>query len=349
MWPPKVKLARFKAPRTIRVIEGDYCAVWLRDAPSKLKSVSEVFAVRVEDGKETGRFHSLVRPIKTTHAVREKCAEVIGITYEEVDNASEIFEVFPELIDFSKGLDIIVDEGDQVDLMARCARYSGMNRIRNRLCVAGSFGGSMEQAERTLEGIRGTHVSGPSAHFKNVKRHYAPDFTSFVAVDTETTGLEAEDMITEIGAVRVVDGVVTEHFQMLCNPGRWIPEFIVNLTGITNEMVADKPSCGEAARAFAQFAGNDILIAHNARFDLGMLAKAALPEGVELSNEFFDTDVFAHGFKREQEWEFTRLGYLADKLGVPLSGAHRALADAEAAAGVYLKLREMHLEKLRQG
>lgn len=46
--------------------------------------------------------------------------------------------------------------------------------------------------------------------------------------------------------VRVIDGVVTEHFQMLCNPGRWIPEFIVNLTGITNEMVADKPTCGEA-------------------------------------------------------------------------------------------------------
>ena len=345
MWPPKVKLARFKTPRTVRVVEGDFCAVWLRDAPSKLKSVSEVFAVRVESGVETGRFHSLVRPIKATHAVREKCAQVIGVTYEDVDAAPEVFEVFPKLIVFSKGLDIIVNEGDQVDLMVRCARYSGLNRIPNRLCVAGGFGGNMERAEAVLDSICGEHVSGPSAHFKGVKRHYAPDFTSFVAVDTETTGLDVEDMITEIGAVRVVDGVVVEHFQMLCDPGRWIPEFVVNLTGITNEMVAGKPTCGEAARAFARFAGDDILVAHNARFDLGMLAKAALPEGVELSNEFFDTDVFAHSFKREREWEFTKLGYLAEQLGVPLGNAHRALADAQAAAGVYLKLRDLYIAK----
>lgn len=347
MWPPKVKLARFKAPRTIRTIEGDFCALWLRDAPSKLKSVCEIFAVRVEGGVETGRFHTLVRPIKATHAVREQCAQALGLIYEEIDNAPEVFEVTGELLDFIRGLDIIVEEGSQIDLLVRCARYSGMTRIPNRLCVAGGFGGNMEAAEAVLDSIVGEHVSGPSIHFKNVKRHYAPDFTSFVAVDTETTGLEEEDMITEIGAVRVVDGIVTEHFQMLCDPGRRISDFVVHLTGITNEMVAGQPTCGEAARAFIDFCGSDILVAHNARFDLKMLAKAAIPEGVELVGEFFDTDVFAHSFKREQGWEFTKLGYLAEQLGVTLSHAHRALADAEAAAGVYLKLRELYLARLK--
>ena len=345
MWPPKVKLAHFKTPRTISFIEGDFCALWLRDAPSKLKSASEIFAVRVVDGVEVARFHSLVRPIKATHAVRERCAQVIGVTYEEIDFADEVFEVMPDLIDFIGGLDVIVCDGEQIDLLIRCARYSGLGRIGSRLCIAGGFGGNMKLAEHVLDSICGEHVSDPSIHFKNMKRHYEPDFTSFVAVDTETTGLEDEDMITEIGAVRVRNGVVVESFQMLCDPGRWIGEFVSHLTGITNDMVKGQPTCGEAVRMFVDFAQDDIIVAHNARFDLKMLAKAAVPEGIELSGEFFDTDVFAHSFKREQEWEYTKLGYLADKLGVELDGAHRALADAQAAAGVYLKLRELHLAK----
>ena len=85
-----------------------------------------------------------------------------------------------------------------------------------------------------------------------------------------------------------------------------------------------------------------MLVGHNIGFfDIRMLARAALPTGTDFTNDYFDTNRYAKRLKQEKGWEQTKLGYLADKLGVELSNAHRALADAEATAGVYLKLRQM--------
>jgi DNA polymerase-3 subunit epsilon len=98
---------------------------------------------------------------------------------------------------------------------------------------------------------------------------------SFVVVDLETTGgAPGSGGITEIGAVRVVDGRLTETFATLVNPGRRIPPFVVALTGITDEMVADAPPIGEALPRFLAFAGDAVIVAHNAGFDMAHLNAA---------------------------------------------------------------------------
>lgn len=106
-------------------------------------------------------------------------------------------------------------------------------------------------------------------------------------------------------------------------------------------MVARARPCGEVAAAFKLFAGDAILVGHNVSFDLRMLANAALPVGIEFANAYFDTRSIAGRLKAAQGWQAARLGYLCGELGIELVNAHRALADAEATARLYLRLREM--------
>jgi len=114
----------------------------------------------------------------------------------------------------------------------------------------------------------------------------APDFESFVAFDIETSGTygagngDAPAEITEIGAVKVINGTVTERFSELCDPGRRIVPRISRLTGITDDMVADKPPVGEIIRRFAAFADDMPLVGHNIKAsDLHYIVRAAKNEG----------------------------------------------------------------------
>ena len=106
--------------------------------------------------------------------------------------------------------------------------------------------------------------------------------TTFVVVDLETTGGrmtagdgKAADAITEIGAVKVRGGVVLGEFATLVDPQRSIPPQIVQLTGITTAMVCDAPTIGAVLPMFFEFARGAVLVAHNARFDIGFLRAAA--------------------------------------------------------------------------
>ena len=101
---------------------------------------------------------------------------------------------------------------------------------------------------------------------------------SFVVFDTETTGLDANtERLTEIGAVFVENGKINEEkkFCTFVNPGKPIPQKVVDLTGINDAMVADAPTPEEAIRAFKEFCGDNILVAHNAHsFDMLFIRKA---------------------------------------------------------------------------
>ena len=161
----------------------------------------------------------------------------------------------------------------------------------------------------------------------------------FVVFDLETTGLQAaQERITEIGAVRLVNGQVTESFDLFVNPERPIPPEVVKLTGITDAMVRDAPKEPEALAQFFAFAGDRPLIAHNASFDMGFLRAAAARSGMTCAYTAVDTLMLAR--QLYPELKNHKLGTLADHLGCGDFGAHRASEDSRVLATITLRMFE---------
>ncbi len=178
--------------------------------------------------------------------------------------------------------------------------------------------------------------------------HQTPDFDIFVAFDIETTGTfgagnnDVPAEITEIGAVKVINSTIVERFDELVNPGRKIVPRIARITGITDDMVTDKPGINQIIRKFADFVQGSILLGHNIKAsDLYYIDRAAKRAGVVLDNEFFDTYRYARTLKGQQGWEKVTLVYLAEHFGIEQPAAHRAWCDAETNVGVYFKLQKL--------
>ncbi len=159
---------------------------------------------------------------------------------------------------------------------------------------------------------------------------------TFVVVDLETTGgSAAEDSITEFGAVKVRGGDVLGEFATLVDPGRAIPPQIVMLTGITDAMVYDAPAIGAVLPSFLEFIRGSVLVAHNARFDVGFLKAACRRQGLPWpGNPVVDTVQLARRVLTREEAPSVRLGLLAPLLGSPVTPDHRALTDARATVHV---------------
>lgn len=159
--------------------------------------------------------------------------------------------------------------------------------------------------------------------------------TTFVVVDLETTGAAADDTITEIGAVKVRGGEVLGEFQTLVNPEAHIPPLISVLTGITDAMVAGAPPVGEVLPSFLEFARGAVLVAHNARFDIGFLRRAAERHGWDWpSPPVVDTVALSRGVLLRDEVPNAKLATLARYFHVPVEPNHRALTDARATVHV---------------
>ncbi|MFZ5822446.1 MAG: helicase C-terminal domain-containing protein [Chloroflexota bacterium] len=160
--------------------------------------------------------------------------------------------------------------------------------------------------------------------------------TTFVALDIETTGLEAErDAIIEIGAVRFNERRIEDEWTSLVNPGRHIPEFITGLTGIEDSMLRQAPRFRDIAHELEAFTGDAPVIGHNVRFDLGFLQKG----GILRYNEVIDTYELAAVLMPSAPRY--NLGSLGQQLGVLLPATHRALDDARVTQVVFLRLWEM--------
>lgn len=161
---------------------------------------------------------------------------------------------------------------------------------------------------------------------------FASDYT---VIDTETTGLEpAFDEMIEFSAIRIRDGKETDRLQTLIKPENPVDEYIEDLTGITNEMLADAPKIGEAMPRIFSFIGNDILVGHNTNFDINFLYDAAHEVlGRPIENDFVDTMRLSRYLLPELPHH--RLRDLAEAFQVPQPVSHRAMADCETAKACY--------------
>jgi DNA polymerase-3 subunit epsilon len=160
-------------------------------------------------------------------------------------------------------------------------------------------------------------------------------------IDFETTGLSPAqgDRATEIAAVILQDGKVVDRYQSLMNAGAHIPSFIEALTGISNAMIRKAPTAAEVMQEVSDFVGDYPLVAHNASFDC----------------KFWDAELARISRYRRQEFACSmllsrrllphapshKLGVLVEFANLPVAGRyHRALADAEMAASLLLRLED---------
>ncbi len=159
----------------------------------------------------------------------------------------------------------------------------------------------------------------------------------FVVFDLETTGLLTNrEKITEIGAVKVENGKITDRFSTFVNPGKPIPQRIVELTSITDEMVANAPKIEEILPEFLEFCKDCVLVAHNAQFDTGFIQKEAKACGISYNFSHLDTVMLARGLYPELGNH--KLATLNKHLKVPLLHHHRAVDDAQATAEIFIKM-----------
>lgn len=168
---------------------------------------------------------------------------------------------------------------------------------------------------------------------------------TYVIFDVETTGLSAAyDTVIELAAVKMKGGEVIDRFERFANPHRTLSAKIKELTHITDEMLIGAPEVGEVFREFHQFIGDAVLVAHNARFDMGFLTIGFAREGLPpIENPVLDTLELARNLLKDLKNH--RLDTLTSYYGINLTQHHRAVYDAEATGHLLFKMLETLKEK----
>ena len=176
------------------------------------------------------------------------------------------------------------------------------------------------------------------------QRKFVPDRqlsdVTFVVLDLETSGASARtgSAITEIGAVKVCGGNMKGTFHTLINPSTPLSPFIVELTGITDQMLADAPSIQTVLPMLCEFIGSpeeSVFVAHNAPFDLSFLKTASALHGYIWPDfRVLDTVKLARLVLTKDDVANYQLGTLAEYFDTHIAPNHRALDDAQATVDV---------------
>ena len=173
-----------------------------------------------------------------------------------------------------------------------------------------------------------------------------------VCFDIETTGLKVRrEAITEIGAVVLKNGEITERFQTFVNPNRRLTPEIIGLTGITDAMLADAPQLKDALTAFLQFMNGRPLAAHNAEFDISFIREGCRKVGLEFDPTYVDSLILAQNLL--PELHKYKLDIVAEHLDLPAFNHHRASDDAAMVGYMLIPFfekmrREMGIHRLQQ-
>ncbi len=167
-----------------------------------------------------------------------------------------------------------------------------------------------------------------------------PIDTEYCVLDLETTGISpVTEKITEVGIIKMRGGEIIDEFECFVNPQKPIPPKVVEITHITDDMVKDAETIDKVIPKIIDFIGDSVLVAHNAKFDMGFLKHNFEKHGYEFEYTYIDTLPLARAMF--PDFKKFKLGILADKLGIKVEVAHRALDDVKTLVGVFGKMLEI--------
>ncbi|MBR7149564.1 MAG: PolC-type DNA polymerase III, partial [Oscillospiraceae bacterium] len=262
------------------------------------------------------------------------------ISHEERKDTAEEKRVELHLHTKMSNMDALTDTKSVVKLAAKW----GMPAIAiTDHGVAQSFPDAWHEGEgkiKILYGCEGYFVNNLDDRLA-VHGDYDADFDAeIVCFDIETTGLKVtQEAITEIGAVVLKNGEITDTFQTFVDPERPLTPENIGITGITDEMLRGAPKLDEALRSFLKFVDGRPLAAHNAEFDISFIRAGCRKCGLPFEPTYLDTLIFAQNLL--PELGKYKLDIVADHLDLPAFNHHRASDDARPVAQMLVKFFDM--------
>ncbi len=317
-------------------------------------------SINVKAFLKANEYSEVNSELKTTQAVR-----VIG-TYE-YNNFSKEFGVIANIIEKStfeekKRMDNFEEKRVELHLHTQMSAMDAVTSATDLIKCAIKWGHkaiaitdhgvvqSYPEAKKAAKDSDIKIIYGVEAYLAadnvtsvyNVKDKELSDIT-YCVLDIETTGISRQtEKITEFGIMKIKDGKLIDTFECFVNPEKSIPPKVVEVTNITDEMVRDAETIDKVLPKVLEFIGDNVLVAHNATFDIGFIKYNADILGLEFNNTYIDTLALAK--ELFPDFKKYKLGIIAEKLGIKVDVAHRALADVETLVEVF-KVMLQHLKE----
>ncbi len=339
-------------------IEGKVISVDSRE----LKNGKTLALFNIYDGTSTITCKSFIEAEKVDNVMtRLKDAKRLKIAGNaQFDNFAKelgvIANIIIEMPDIEeiKRIDLAKEKRVELHLHTQMSQMDGVSSATDLIKRASSWG--MKAIAITDHGVVQSFPEAKKAADKfgikviyGVEAYLVPDDNAidlsngmdeeYIVLDIETTGLSFRtEKITEIGAVKVKNGEIIDTFECFVNPEIPIPQRIVEITHITDEMVRNAETIDTVMPKFLDFIGNLKLVAHNADFDVGFLKYNAENLGLKMDNEYIDSLKLSR--QLYPEFKKHKLGIIAEKLGIKVENAHRALDDVKTLVQVFIKMLE---------
>ena len=268
-------------------------------------------------------------PKRQDTAIGEKRVELhLHTTMSSMDALTDVGAAVKQAAAWGHRAIAITDHG--------CAQsFPDAMKAASKAKVAGT-----EENIKVIYGCEGYYVNDVD---DRIVVHGNQDMTfgqQFVAFDLETTGLSSKtDLIIEIGAVLMENGREVDRFQTFVNPGRKLDRKIVELTGITDEMLVDAPTIEDVFPKFVEFVGNRVLVAHNSEFDTGFIRAECQRQNIPYQFTSADTLILSQNLLSHLG-KF-KLDIVADALSLPEFNHHRAADDAVTCGMIMSRLMKM--------
>ena len=317
------------------------CKAFLDKAKSKdvMKKVSNAKGLKIDGIAKYDQFAKEITVMANT------IIETQGIKKEKREDKSEVKRVELHMHTQMSQMDAITPCSD---LLKRAISWGWKSIAITDHGVVQSFPDAHKYLEKTGADLK--VIYGVEAYFvpdKDPCVFYGKGQdldTEYCVLDLETTGIShITEKITEVGIVKIKNGEIIDEFECFVNPEKPIPEKVVEITHITDDMVKDAETIDKVIPKIIDFIGDTVLVAHNAGFDIGFLKYNFEKYGYKLENTYVDTLRLSKAVF--PELKKYKLGIIAEHLNIKVDVAHRALDDVKTLVQVFNVMIEKTKEK----